>query len=127
MRCVESIEQHLDSSMLSLHIARVFHTRSIVTEINQFVPPHTVLPVRTARSKRLKARLSSRSSGPDRFTRSSNVATRCSACRATSRNTSGSRAPVALRSEEHTSELQSRENLVCRLLLEKKKEDNKLA
>src|SRR5690606_42053852 len=27
-----------------------------------------------------------------------------------------------LRSEEHTSELQSRENLVCRLLLEKKKE-----
>src|SRR5215475_298511 len=29
--------------------------------------------------------------------------------------------PVSARSEEHTSELQSRENLVCRLLLEKKK------
>src|SRR5690606_40830191 len=29
----------------------------------------------------------------------------------------------AQRSEEHTSELQSRENLVCRLLLEKKKKD----
>src|SRR5690606_34338118 len=29
---------------------------------------------------------------------------------------------VTVRSEEHTSELQSRENLVCRLLLEKKKE-----
>src|SRR5690606_10551005 len=29
------------------------------------------------------------------------------------------------RSEEHTSELQSRENLVCRLLLEKKKKKNK--
>src|SRR6266511_5041659 len=28
------------------------------------------------------------------------------------------------RSEEHTSELQSRENLVCRLLLEKKKESH---
>src|SRR5690606_40130476 len=28
------------------------------------------------------------------------------------------------RSEEHTSELQSRENLVCRLLLEKKKESD---
>src|SRR2546430_3758330 len=28
---------------------------------------------------------------------------------------------VALRSEEHTSELQSQSNLVCRLLLEKKK------
>src|SRR5690606_41820879 len=30
-----------------------------------------------------------------------------------------------VRSEEHTSELQSRENLVCRLLLEKKKKENK--
>src|SRR5690606_41742384 len=29
-----------------------------------------------------------------------------------------------VRSEEHTSELQSRENLVCRLLLEKKKIEN---
>src|SRR5690606_41759992 len=28
--------------------------------------------------------------------------------------------PIRTRSEEHTSELQSRENLVCRLLLEKK-------
>src|SRR5690606_41731910 len=30
------------------------------------------------------------------------------------------------RSEEHTSELQSRENLVCRLLLEKKKRHRKM-
>src|SRR5690606_39615694 len=30
------------------------------------------------------------------------------------------------RSEEHTSELQSRENLVCRLLLEKKKSKEKI-
>src|SRR2546427_5526597 len=30
-------------------------------------------------------------------------------------------APGAFRSEEHTSELQSQSNLVCRLLLEKKK------
>src|SRR5438874_7844153 len=30
------------------------------------------------------------------------------------------------RSEEHTSELQSRRDLVCRLLLEKKKKENKL-
>src|SRR3712207_8614375 len=29
--------------------------------------------------------------------------------------------PVSVRSEEHTSELQSRQYLVCRLLLEKKK------
>src|SRR5690606_39467109 len=32
--------------------------------------------------------------------------------------------PALPRSEEHTSELQSRENLVCRLLLEKKKARN---
>src|SRR3712207_8291507 len=31
------------------------------------------------------------------------------------------RLPLTLRSEEHTSELQSRQYLVCRLLLEKKK------
>src|SRR5438874_5817135 len=30
--------------------------------------------------------------------------------------------PALIRSEEHTSELQSRRDLVCRLLLEKKKE-----
>src|SRR3712207_7217432 len=33
-------------------------------------------------------------------------------------------APHLLRSEEHTSELQSRQYLVCRLLLEKKKNQN---
>src|SRR2546430_9876848 len=33
----------------------------------------------------------------------------------------GLRATARLRSEEHTSELQSQSNLVCRLLLEKKK------
>src|SRR5690606_40170145 len=32
---------------------------------------------------------------------------------------------ISYRSEEHTSELQSREKLVCRLLLEKKKQDYK--
>src|SRR2546421_4861129 len=34
---------------------------------------------------------------------------------------------VGIRSEEHTSELQSRSDLVCRLLLEKKKKRNILA
>src|SRR5690606_39583801 len=33
---------------------------------------------------------------------------------------------LARRSEEHTSELQSRENLVCRLLLEKKKTQKRI-
>src|SRR2546422_3486338 len=39
----------------------------------------------------------------------------------TDSTTSRSTAPVWWRSEEHTSELQSRLHLVCRLLLEKKK------
>src|SRR5687768_18236214 len=38
----------------------------------------------------------------------------------------GVRAEVRDRSEEHTSELQSRLHLVCRLLLEKKKKKNKI-
>src|SRR5258708_14533076 len=33
---------------------------------------------------------------------------------------------IAIRSEEHTSELQSPDHLVCRLLLEKKKKNTKL-
>src|SRR5690606_39923885 len=36
-------------------------------------------------------------------------------------NTGNQMTADSVRSEEHTSELQSRENLVCRLLLEKKK------
>src|SRR5438874_12485383 len=36
------------------------------------------------------------------------------------------RIPRGTRSEEHTSELQSRRDLVCRLLLEKKKKENKV-
>src|SRR2546427_8740101 len=41
--------------------------------------------------------------------------------------TSKSSPAYAPRSEEHTSELQSQSNLVCRLLLEKKKQQNKKA
>src|SRR2546427_8281651 len=37
--------------------------------------------------------------------------------------TQEARRPLQRRSEEHTSELQSQSNLVCRLLLEKKKQD----
>src|SRR5690606_40860873 len=42
-------------------------------------------------------------------------------CISSSRSSLGTHESVECRSEEHTSELQSRENLVCRLLLEKKK------
>src|SRR5438046_3371959 len=42
-------------------------------------------------------------------------------CRVNRMSASGRQRARALRSEEHTSELQSLTNLVCRLLLEKKK------
>src|SRR5690606_41363841 len=46
----------------------------------------------------------------------------CNDCRSTRFISVKPLIPInATRSEEHTSELQSRENLVCRLLLEKKK------
>src|SRR2546430_8254176 len=44
------------------------------------------------------------------------------AAAAAARENGRAEVPLALRSEEHTSELQSQSNLVCRLLLEKKKE-----
>src|SRR2546421_6981479 len=44
------------------------------------------------------------------------------AARRPGRSKWGARAAAAIRSEEHTSELQSRSDLVCRLLLEKKKD-----
>src|SRR5436309_5406801 len=58
----------------------------------------------------------------------SSVSSQCDARGASSRS-ARSRASLrsdawSSRSEEHTSELQSRENLVCRLLLEKKKKEN---
>src|SRR5206468_9080160 len=59
------------------------------------------------------------------------LSTRSSASHATPSIRPGRRAAAAAaktslkRSEEHTSELQSRSDLVCRLLLEKKKKKNK--
>src|SRR5438477_2020404 len=46
-----------------------------------------------------------------------------SACRARTCGTARTRGSERYRSEEHTSELQSHVNLVCRLLLEKKKKN----
>src|SRR5690349_22123673 len=46
----------------------------------------------------------------------------CTPCLSTTTGSRGGRSPEGTgRSEEHTSELQSRRDLVCRLLLEKKK------
>src|SRR2546427_7543734 len=50
-----------------------------------------------------------------------------SARRATDRVSTWAESPARSRSEEHTSELQSQSNLVCRLLLEKKKKRQHLS
>src|SRR5205085_11609828 len=59
-----------------------------------------------------------------RRARATPTSTRRSTTRSASspKRTSGAR-PSSSRSEEHTSELQSQSNLVCRLLLEKKKKN----
>src|SRR4051812_49827414 len=57
-----------------------------------------------------------RADGPDRLRRAAAAARRASRLLAGRRR----RAPRRARSEEHTSELQSHVNLVCRLLLDKK-------
>src|SRR5690606_41448587 len=64
-----------------------------------------------------------RSQARERRTGLSEGAHRCSFPTAETSSSAG-RCAVSARSEEHTSELQSRENLVCRLLLEKKKKKN---
>src|SRR2546430_5463348 len=62
---------------------------------------------------------------PAAGSRSGTVVDRGRADRASDHAGVQARAPVcAMRSEEHTSELQSQSNLVCRLLLEKKKKKN---
>src|SRR5687768_17928548 len=53
--------------------------------------------------------------------RSSDLSTSMVGCRSTARTATSSNGSTLFRSEEHTSELQSRLHLVCRLLLEKKK------
>src|SRR5436309_15835853 len=60
-------------------------------------------------------------------TEKGSTTTTSSAVTATVQPKSQEAPPPRQRSEEHTSELQSRENLVCRLLLEKKKQSRTVA
>src|SRR5699024_11806257 len=89
-------------------------------------PPHSTLFPYTTLFRSSSAPCSSSSSstpGHSRGSRSSTFASSCQAAVGVS-CASGDAARAAspdARSEEHTSELQSRFDLVCRLLLEKKK------
>src|SRR2546427_9324798 len=66
-----------------------------------------------------------RSQGPARAGGRGTAAVRRPAAAAAGRGPERGPEPADPRSEEHTSELQSQSNLVCRLLLEKKKKKNK--
>src|SRR5690606_41296559 len=88
---------------LSLHDALPIWWRAAATT------PSTLLPRPPA-----TGRVSARGSTANRW-RSCGTHQTCHSGRTMSRKRSSN-----TRSEEHTSELQSRENLVCRLLLEKK-------
>src|SRR5205085_10745305 len=83
---------------------------------------HDALPISESRS-------STRTRTPAPSRKCSTRSTTCSNSARTSTRPTTTRRPrsTALpRSEEHTSELQSQSNLVCRLLLEKKKKKHKI-
>src|SRR5437016_9787503 len=73
------------------------------------------MPERSVRDRRLFAKRPSRSTWKTPTEQSARIV----------RWSASALAPVSDRSEEHTSELQSLTNLVCRLLLEKKKKKQK--
>src|SRR5689334_23642979 len=73
---------------------------------------HDALPISSTSCSRTRCRCSATLRSKPRRRRSLAKSPRC---------------PECLRSEEHTSELQSQFHLVCRLLLEKKKKANALA
>src|SRR3712207_6903295 len=89
-------------------------------------PGHPSLRRRRARDPKRSAMLDSRSSAsPSQATSSMTVSTD-GRSRASRNKAAASRSALPPgRSEEHTSELQSRQYLVCRLLLEKKQNTNK--
>src|SRR5258707_1641430 len=84
-------------------------------------PRSTLFPYTTL----FRSRSSLADDRPCRNDSTSSVPSCISSCRRRGYDGSGGgRETVTLRSEEHTSELQSRQYLVCRLLLEKKKTES---
>src|SRR5690242_20952802 len=86
---------------------------------------HDALPISPSRPSRLGTSTRWAGSSTPRTPRCATT-TRCRARSSTSRRPRPGRTEPWARSEEHTSELQSHVNLVCRLLLEKKKKNKKI-
>src|SRR5690606_39769230 len=82
---------------------------------------HDALPIFPARAMGASSRIAGATEMPEQHTPSVIPVLVTGIHHAASSSACGWLDPGHERSEEHTSELQSRENLVCRLLLEKKK------
>src|SRR3712207_8181928 len=98
---------HVLSCSVRLCILFFFFNDTATTEIYT-LSLHDALPISPPRAARSDARSATARCGSRRTRRSGST-----------RSTARAASPA--RSEEHTSELQSRQYLVCRLLLEKKK------
>src|SRR5690606_41650084 len=110
----------LSPILLHLLLLLFLYNATATTEIHT-LSLHDALPIssrHTGRSRSGRSRNAPRPSEKPMMDRSRSSGSRTS--KPTPKRRISSR-----RSEEHTSELQSRENLVCRLLLEKKKKNIK--
>src|SRR3712207_7545839 len=105
--------------MCSLVVRCVFFFNDTATTEIYTLPLHDALPI--SRPRRRSCRSSSSPADRSAPRRRRSPARRCR----WRPSTSAARL-LAPRSEEHTSELQSRQYLVCRLLLEKKKKTRSL-
>src|SRR5438132_14070135 len=103
MRVVQSAVRHFYLSLLLLYLSIFFFFNDPPTTEIYTLSLHDALPI-SARNRR-------------RYRRSRSATESARASPATRHW------PPAARSEEHTSELQSHSDLVCRLLLEKKKKN----
>src|SRR3989475_7996999 len=106
--------------------SRTSRTSSLKRLSEDSVPSYTSTPSRTTRTRAVRGMTPERTKLPAIVPTFAILNSwRTSASPKTTSFFSGASRPAiaALRSEEHTSELQSQSNLVCRLLLEKKKNE----
>src|SRR5690606_39715536 len=106
---------------ISLPAASVFLTDTATTTL--YTPSlHDALPISASTNPRMPMASPGCTTGCETSSAAKPTGNSCGTA-----VSSGSSTARWRRSEEHTSELQSRENLVCRLLLEKKKKLKKRA
>src|SRR2546430_15691161 len=104
--------------MTHLFLFFFFFNDTATTEIYT-LSLHDALPIWPAVARASRCRR-----GPPRPRLPCTTRKRCMRSSVRPATASGDAATATMRSEEHTSELQSQSNLVCRLLLEKKKKKN---